>query len=220
MVTEIDVCIMNKIKITLNQSFRNLMLDDIYEFDDQIYTIVVGDNGCGKTSLFRALRGYKNDIEEESLEKSDLKELAKNIEVEHNFEKIFYYDAVNDNGSNFMNAYDASAYVSGGGHARQRKSNGEGNFIQLSIFMEKMIPEIVKGKSLLVIDELDTGFSLLNMGRVDKILESLYVKYGLTMIVITHNPILMLKTGVVYDFVNKKLVDAKEYVEKEADIKF
>lgn len=210
---------MSKLKITIKNSFRGLLLEDVYEFNPTVYTLVVGDNGCGKTSLFRALRGYQNDLEEKSLEKRDMEKLAENIEVEHDFNKIFYYDAVNDNGSNFMNAYDASAYLNGGGFARQRKSNGEGNFVQIGAFMDKMIPELTEN-CLLIIDEMDTGFSLKNMGRMYSILGALKLKYDLTMIVITHNPILMLDSDTVYDFVNKKEVDVKTYIEEEANIKF
>lgn len=85
--------------------------------------------------------------------------------------------------------------------------------------MDKMIPEVTNN-SLLIIDEMDTGFSLKNMGRMIDILHTMFIKHGLITIVITHNPILMLKSGTVYDFVNKKLVDAKEYVEEEANITF
>ena len=118
-----------------------------------------------------------------------------------------------------MNAYDASAFIDGGGFARNRKSNGEGNFIQIAMFMDKMLPELTSN-SLLIIDEMDTGFSLKNMGRMIDILHAMFIKHGLTTIVITHNPILMLKSGTVYDFVNRKEIEAKKYVEEEANITF
>lgn len=124
------------LKIKVIKDFRNLKSDSIYSFEEPFPVCVVGDNGCGKSSLFQALRGFKNDLADISLYKSDYKKLAENIEVEHNYEKIFFFDSIKDDGRDFMVGFDAVNYIESGAFYSKDKSHGETSILQLSIFFK------------------------------------------------------------------------------------
>ena len=137
-------------KITVTKDYRGLVAGTTYDFSDikdvKIMTIV-GENGCGKSSLLHALRGYKNDAPTKSLYESDFKDLASNIEVEHNYEKIFYFDAVKDNGTDMMVAFDAVGFLDGGGYAKQRLSHGQGSLMYIARFVKDHEAKIVPNKT-------------------------------------------------------------------------
>ena len=121
-------------KITIKNDFRRLKQGDVYEFEKDLgYTLVAGANGYGKSSLFHALRGLQNDLEEKSLYKDGFIKLSENIYVEHEFEKIFFLDSIMDDGNNLMISYDAVNFMESGGFATKDKSHDEGLFIRIKI---------------------------------------------------------------------------------------
>ena len=136
-------------KIIVKNDFRNLKNGYVYDFTDieKLKTItVVGNNVCGKSSIFQALRGIKDDIKSDSLYKTDFIKLKDNIDVEHSYEKIFFLDSIKDNGFDLNNAYDACSYVNSGGFHTKNKSHGESSLIYLSMFLDKVKKEIVENK--------------------------------------------------------------------------
>lgn len=149
------------IKITIEKDFRLFKSGEVFEFNLVTPEVVVGDNGCGKSSLFQALRGYKNDLEEITLRSSDFRELSKNISVEHNYEKIFFLDSVVDSGSDMQTAFDAMSFFDSGGFQAKDKSHGESSFVYLNNFLGKVLDKIVPDKTLFVFDEVDKGFSFI-----------------------------------------------------------
>ena len=202
-------------KITVKTDFRNLKKGDVYDFTniDKLKTItVVGKNGCGKSSIFQALRGTKDDIKNDSLYKNDFKKLKDNIEVEHSYDKIFFLDSVKDNGFDLNNAYDASSYVNSGGFQTKKKSHGESSLIYLSLFLDKVKKEIVENKTLIVFDEFDKGFSLELQAKVRDIISNISEKYNVHIITISHNPILIYKSYIVYDMEKREMVSSSKYL--------
>lgn len=202
-------------KITVTKDFRCFKAGDVFDFskikEDYMGSIViVGENGCGKSSLLQALRGYKNDDPTKSMHESDFKELANNISVEHEYEKIFYYDAVKDNGSDFMVAYDAMQFIDSGGFAKSRLSHGQGSLYSIGTFVEKQKSKIIPGKTLMVFDEMDNGLSLKNQSLYQNVMYKL-LSLGCHVIVITHNIFTITQAVIVYDFGNKKFVSSMLY---------
>ena len=200
--------------ITVKEDFRSLKKDTKYDFsllNSFKYITIVGENGCGKSSLLQALRGFKNDAPSKSIYESDFKELGNNIEVIHDYEKIFYFDAVKDNGTDFCVAYDASEYVNSGGFAKRNLSHGQGSINDIYTLLKKYENKIIPNKTLLVLDEIDHGLSLKNQALfVNFIFKLIGMKCQI--LIISHNPFLISQAMIVYNFEKNKLVRSKEYL--------
>ena len=204
-----------KMKIIVENDFRKFKKGDIFDFSmlkEYKFLTVVGNNGSGKSSLIQTIRGFKHDLKENSLFRDDYKKLTENVKIESEYEKIFIYDSIKDDGTHFMNAYDASNYIGMGGFENQRRSHGESSLNNLSAFFQKFKDKIIKEKTLVVLDELDKGFSLQSQTMYLNFVNKL-IGMGCHVIVVTHNVFAIKQSILVYDFEAKKITTSDKYIE-------
>jgi len=204
-------------KIEILKDFRTLKKGDVYDFTilkDFSTLVLVGENGCGKSSLIHAVRGTLNSMPTESLYEYDFKKLSQYVKIEHEYEKIFYYDNIKDNGSDLMVGYDAVNFLNSGGMYAQKKSHGEGSLMYIAMFLEKLEKNYVPGKTLVVFDEADNGFSIKHMVLFNNLIENLMRK-NMHVLIISHNPFLMSKQIIVFNFSENDINTSTEYIFKE-----
>lgn len=199
-------------KVTVVSDFRKLKAGEVFDFALPI-TIIVGENGSGKSSLLHSIRG-KYEKKSGSLFSEDYVKLSKNIQVETGVKKFIFYDSIKDDGANMNNAYDASSFISNGGHHTQRLSHGETQFYYISKILTDIekIRKTSSEKIILVLDEFDKGFSLTNQSKVINILSNISNRHNCQIICVSHNYLLIEKIGVVYDIEKREYVLSKDYL--------
>lgn len=203
-------------KITVNKDIRNLKQGQVFDFKGLKafgYITIVGENGCGKSTILQAIRGTY-DHNNQSLYRHDFKELAKNFTIETDYEEFLFLDSVKDDGTHFMNASDASVFISSGGFHAEKLSHGQGSLMYLHKFLTENKDRIRPGKTLVVLDEVDGGLSLSNSAKFFNFVLRLLDQYQCHVLIVSHNPFVITRSIVCYDFETASGVSSTKYIEK------
>lgn len=204
-------------KIIVKKTFRDLEEGWEYDFtmlNELNFITIVGENGCGKSSILQALRGTIKEEKNDSLYKTDYIVLSDNIKVEHGYEKVIFFDGVKDNGSDMMNAFDAMSFLNMGGYAAQRLSHGQGTLMYIAKFVKENKDSFIPNKTLLVFDEIDNGLSLANQVKIIQFIINMTRTLKVHVLIVTHNPFLIQQSFIVYSFSERKFIPSNEYIEK------
>ena len=203
-------------KLKVLSDFRKFKAGEEFEFKTSV-TVIVGENGCGKSSLLHTIRGkYDRQNFDSKLHLMDFAKLSEHVELETDIKNFFFFDSVKDDGSNMHNSADASAFIANGGFQTQRLSHGETQLF----YLNRLVSDIMKfretstDRAMVILDEFDKGFSLVNQSKVFNILHNISHKFNCQIICISHNYLLIDKIGLVYDLETREYVLSDEYLTK------
>lgn len=212
-------------KVTIEKDFRGLKQGTLYDFPFGAIKdfCIVGENGCGKTSLLNAIVGKFTPKDKDGygpITNQNKRKLSENISLsDHDFEVGFGFDASKEGSATIDTAYDASAYLNNGGFYADRKSHGEGELIYISTFLAKIKDKIIPNKTLICLDEFDKGLSLTNQVKVINLIERFAYQSKCNVLYSTHNPFLIQQSLVVFDFEKNEFVASDEYLTEKTGFK-
>ena len=246
-INELDRMLDAKLKVVVSEKFRCF---DVCEFDIPIrkgeVNYIMGDNGCGKTTVLQRIRSEKDSLENANKKTFDgmystniqmMKfEPIEVIGINENFTHVFALDSVEDDPSSFINSATAMSFISGGGMTAQHISKGEKAKRMLGSFLYKIQNElgysIEKHKNgetltdvspLVIVDEIDEGMDFSNMMGFDHMLNNLCRVFNATILCVTHNPFVLFGSNKgndcqLFDMDKKKQTTVKEFVESKTGI--
>lgn len=226
-------------KIKITRDFRCFKSGAEYNIDPQPgeITFMVGENGCGKSTLMFAMRTHLDSLKERDKKRTDgMREIALLTHIldvkgsavieDFGFDKAFYRDTVADNPNSFINAATAFSYVSGGGLGAEHRNNGRNRVDMICRLISdavQMCGDYCEDRMLFVMDELDDGLDMRAQIRLSFIINHLVFDHfpNASVIVITHSILTALGADYhpeikhrVFDVQHNEYTTAREYFEK------
>ena len=222
---------MSYINIKFNSDLRKIFKKDEelkFDFSDKDVILITGPNGCGKSTLINSLRSHictnedrqNKTLGSASLNYHDIKTSLKPFtEVDTDFKNIFYLSSEFDDPLSMNNSFDATSFIDNGGFYTAHISKGQRLLYQFMDYMKKY-KEKFDENTLLVFDEVDTGYDLKNQITFYKLLPKMCKSHNCKCIVITHCAIPFIYDDyTIYDLRDRRYVEnGKEYLDKINEI--
>lgn len=212
------------LNIKIKEDFRTLKKDTEYKFDftNQDRYLIVGLNGCGKSTLINIIRSFQcdnaSDSRHDKLGYAGISDMKDKAEIDTDFEKFYFISSEFDDPLSLDNM--ATAAITNGGFYWKRKSNGERQLQNLGKWVQEN-QDNWNEKCLLILDEADKGFDLRYQVGLHNMLINIPAKNNVKFLVVSHTLIPILLEDKVYAFQYRRMLSPSTYifVETGYDIK-
>lgn len=160
---------------------------------EQMLILLSGRNGIGKTTILKAIREFADKKDRNYLIAND--KLKNSVKITDMPDIIIPYFSIEDDGKGVA-MIDMSIFLGQNGLAVKDSSNGEGNLIQISILLDKLMKRKMAGEFedknvYILLDEPERGMDIPNQMLLPKLILN-FLLIG-TVICATQNHFLLSK---------------------------